>query len=78
MRPQMAADVGGEPEPVKADGDQLEPGTAFAPGRRNSPRSPEKAAFTDEAGNGGGAGKCGTELISFTTIAPFKIGGSET
>ncbi|MET3262649.1 hypothetical protein ABIF38_004155 [Bradyrhizobium japonicum] len=28
VRPKMTADVGGEPEPVEADRDQLEPGAA--------------------------------------------------
>jgi hypothetical protein len=30
---------------------------------RKSPRSPEKSTFTGNAGNGGGDGNCGTELI---------------
>ncbi len=29
MRPQMTADVGGEPEPVEAEGNQLQPGAAL-------------------------------------------------
>jgi hypothetical protein len=28
IRPQMAADIGGKPKPIKADGNEFEPGTA--------------------------------------------------
>ena len=51
--PQMTADVGGEPEPVEADGDEFQPGAArdqteeFAATRRKT--SPASAAGTGEA-----------------------------
>ncbi|MGY3076282.1 hypothetical protein ACVWZZ_002653 [Bradyrhizobium sp. LM6.10] len=66
VRPQMTADVGDEPEPVEAEGDELQQVAPLVTNLRNSVRLPVKSTRVDGSGGGKGSEPMGAHCISFT------------